>query len=138
VTATPRDGIVVDASVAIDWLLGAGPPSAPQQVLHAPALIDYEVASVLRRLTLAGALPANRGRDALELWCQLDITRHPADLLLPRMWQLRNNLSAYDAAYVALAEALGLPLATADRRLAVAAAAHCDIAGSVVGWPTSP
>jgi predicted nucleic acid-binding protein len=66
-------------------------------------------------------LSAQRGREALEDLADLSVRRYPHDVLLPRVWELRANLTAYDAAYVALAEALGAPLFTRDRRLAGAA-----------------
>ncbi|MDX1655256.1 MAG: type II toxin-antitoxin system VapC family toxin, partial [Candidatus Competibacteraceae bacterium] len=88
--------------------------------LHAPHLLDIEVTHVLRRYSLAGELGTRRGREALEDFLQLPIIRYPHDLLLPRLWELRHNLSAYDAAYVALAEALSVPLITRDGRLAAA------------------
>ena len=97
--------------------------------LHAPHLIDYEFLSAVRRLSIAGSLPPNIAREALELWRGLKIHRHPAVGTTQRIWDLRQNLSAYDAAYVALAEALGAPLLTADKRLARAAHRYCDVVG---------
>ena len=89
-------------------------------VVHAPHLIDVEVAHVVRRHVLQGAVSAGRAAAFLALWRQLDIERHPHEHLLERIWAWRVNLTAYDATYVALAEALGQPLVTADRRLAAA------------------
>lgn len=86
--------------------------------MHAPALVDFEVAQVLRRLVAGGAMSASRGRAALELLAELPVSRHPGVPLLPRVWELRANLTAYDAAYVALAEALACPLLTGDASLA--------------------
>lgn len=119
--------IVVDASALLEVLLRT--PAAPQveerlfasrETLHAPHLIDLEVAQVLRRYVQGGQMSAVRARQALDDLGALRLTRWPHDALLPRVWALRANLTAYDAAYVALAEALGAPLVTRDRRLATA------------------
>lgn len=119
---------VVDASAALEVLLRT--PAAPAieerlfagaQTLHAPHLIDLEIAQVLRRYALAGQITPDRGRTALADFADFPIHRYPHDILLPRIWELRHNLTAYDAAYVALAEALGTPLFTCDERLAGAA-----------------
>jgi predicted nucleic acid-binding protein len=83
-------------------------------------LLDLEIAQALRRYARTGQIPTERCRAALEDLCELPLIRHPHDILLPRIWELRNNLSAYDAAYVALAEALDAPLLTRDERLASA------------------
>ncbi len=120
--------IVLDASAAIDWLVQTA--AAPRiesrifsrnQSLHAPELLDLEVAQVLRRLAREGALSASRAEAAIQDLLDLRITRYPHSVLLPRIWQLRHNLSAYDAAYVVLAEKLGATLLTRDARLASAA-----------------
>jgi predicted nucleic acid-binding protein len=117
--------IVVDASAVLEVLLRT--PDAPTierrlfaagEALHAPHLIDIEAAHVLRRYAAAGDMSAERGREALEDLADLSIRRYPHDVLLPRVWELRANLTAYDAAYIALAEALGAPLLTRDHRLA--------------------
>jgi predicted nucleic acid-binding protein len=76
---------------------------------------------VLRRLVREGTLTASRAEGAIEDLMDLRITRYPHLLLLPRIWQLRHNLSAYDAAYVVLAEKLGATLLTRDAKLASAA-----------------
>ncbi|MGH3520777.1 MAG: type II toxin-antitoxin system VapC family toxin [Haloechinothrix sp.] len=87
--------------------------------LHAPSLLDFEIVSALRGLALAGHLSAARAGDALTDFDDLRIQRWPsADALRRRAFQLRNNVSSYDAAYVALAEALDCPLLTRDARLA--------------------
>lgn len=122
--------IVLDASAALDWLLQT---AAGQRIehriyshnesLHAPHLLDLEVGQVLRRLVRGGAISAHRANQAIEDLLDLRITRYPHFVLLPRIWQLRHNLSAYDAAYVALAEKLGAPLLTRDGRL-VSASGH--------------
>ena len=117
--------IVLDASVVLELLLTtpAGARVAqriagPAETLHAPHLLDLEVAQVLRRFHREGDIDDARGRDALEVLRDLDLTRYPHDVLLPRIWQLRDAVTAYDAAYLALAEALAAPLLTADAKLA--------------------
>ena len=119
--------IVLDASAALDWLLQtpAGQEIdrrlASGESLHAPHLLDLEVAQVLRRLVRERSVTARRADEALDDLLDLRIARYPHDVLLPRIWQLRHNLSAYDAAYVVLAETLDAPLITRDRRLAESA-----------------
>jgi predicted nucleic acid-binding protein len=93
---------------------------APGEVLHAPHLLDVEVAQVLRRLEQAGPLSTERAEEALSDLRALRIVRYAHQPLLTRAWALRHNLSAYDALYVALAEGLEAPLVTTDRRLASA------------------
>ena len=91
-----------------------------RETLHAPHLLDVEVAHAIRRYVLAGDFSAERGAAALADLDAFALRRYPHGLLLPRVWELRNNLTAYDAVYVALAEALGAPVLTRDRRLAAA------------------
>lgn len=119
--------VVVDASAVLELLLWT--PRAerlaerlldPEVSLHAPHLLDVEVAQVIRRYCLAAELAEDRAREALDDFRDLRIHRHPHEPLLSRVWELRHNLTAYDAAYVALAEALGAPLLTRDVRLASA------------------
>ena len=86
--------------------------------LHAPHLLDVEVAQVLRRYAAAGNLTSERGLEALTDLADFPIHRYPHDVLLPRIWELRHNATAYDAAYLALAEVLPAPLVTCDGRLA--------------------
>lgn len=119
--------IVLDASAAVDWLVRTAAAQriesrifARNQSLHAPELLDLEFAQVLRRLVREGALTASRAEAAIQDLLDLRITRYPHFVLLPRIWQLRHNLSAYDAAYVVLAETLGATLLTRDARLASA------------------
>lgn len=88
------------------------------ETLHAPHLLDVEVAQVLRRYALAGDVGTERCRAALDDLAGVALTRYPHDFLMQRVWDLRGNLSAYDAVYVALAETLDAPLLTRDRRLA--------------------
>ena len=123
------DVIVLDASAVVEWLLGL--PRAEQvaewigpseQSLHAPHLLSVEVAQVVLRFVAAGDMTPQRGGDALTDLADLDVFRHEHEPLLPTIWRLRSNLTAYDATYVALALALDTPQLTLDRRLAGAAA----------------
>ena len=93
---------------------------SPQETLYAPHLLDLEVAQVLRRYCASGEMDAERGREALRDLADIPINRYPHDVFLPRIWELRPNMTAYDAAYVALAETLPAPLLTRDTRLASA------------------
>ena len=86
--------------------------------LHAPHLLDLEVAQVVRRYHRAGAIDEERGRAVLRDLAGLDLHRYPHDVFLPRIWELRDRVTAYDAAYLALAEVLEAPLLTLDARLA--------------------
>ncbi|MDF0644596.1 MAG: type II toxin-antitoxin system VapC family toxin [Nitrospira sp.] len=126
--------IVVDASVVIEVLLNTSPGIHiaerlfdPGETLHAPHLLDIEVAQVLRRYERARELDASRGLHALEDLVDFPVTRYPHDLFLLRIWELRHNVTAYDAAYIALAEALGAPLLTRDAALASAPGHHAQI-----------
>ena len=121
--------IVVDASAALSALLNNGHArrSLAEDQLHAPHLVDSEVCSGLRRRVLAGQITADDGWTALDTWRRLGLTRYAVQPLLERVWQLRDNLSAYDAGYVALAESLRCSLITADARLGQAAGVRCPI-----------
>ena len=119
--------IVLDTSAAVDWLLQTPVGQrieqriyAHQDTLHSVHLLDVEFAQVLRRLVREGTLTAKRAEQAIEDMAALRITRYAPVLLLRRIWRLRQNLSAYDAAYVALAETLQAPLITREQRIAAA------------------
>jgi predicted nucleic acid-binding protein len=126
--------IVLDASVVLELLLrtekgrrAAARIASPLESLHAPHLVDLEVAQVLRRYVARRSLAEERSREALEDLRDLDLNRYPHDVLLGRIWELRHNVSAYDAAYLALAEALGAPLLTSDARLATVPEASATV-----------
>ena len=117
--------IVLDASALIELSLGtargrsiAGRIEDATLGLHVPHLADVEVAQVLRRYVREGQLDAASAGAALELHRSLDVERHAHEPLLERVWSLRSNMTAYDAVYVALAEALDAPLLTCDGKMA--------------------
>lgn len=119
--------MVLDSSAVVEWLLRTPAGQRIEQriyagksTLHTVHLLDVEFAQVLRRLVREGALLPGRAEEAIEDLTALRITRYPPMLLLNRIWRLRQNLSAYDAAYVALAEELRAPLITRDQKLAAA------------------
>lgn len=121
--------IVVDASAAVAALLNDGPArrALVSDQLHAPHLVDSEVASALRRrVSIAQVRPEDAWR-ALDTWRRLGLARYAVIGIIERVWLLRNNLSAYDASYVALAEQLGCALLTCDGRLGRAAGVRCPI-----------
>ena len=126
--------IVLDASAAIEWLLKS--PAgviidkrifARSESLHAPHLLDVEVAQVLRLYVREKMIAAQRGQEALEDLAGLPLERYPHDFLLPRVWELRATLTAYDAVYVALAELLDASLLTCDRKIASASRHSANI-----------
>ncbi|MFV0461786.1 MAG: type II toxin-antitoxin system VapC family toxin [Nostocoides sp.] len=125
--------LVVDASVLAVVLADDGPDGDTArsrlrgQALAAPELVDLEVASVLRRQHRAGLLDDRRASLALADLAAIPLHRTAHLPLLARCWELRDNLTTYDAAYVALAEALAATLLTGDRRLARAAGPTCTI-----------
>lgn len=118
--------VVLDNSAAIQLSAGEAIYD-PDTQYYAPALIDLEYASALRKLVLREALTSDEARDYLLEWASNALIRCNHVMLLPRVWELRENITPYDAAYVALAEILNVPLVTADQRLARAAAAYCEV-----------
>ena len=125
---------VVDASLVVDALVTAGPSGdAARERLRlleaasAPSILGAEVASALRRLVQASQLDPGRGRAALHRVRSLRVAAYPFEPFAFRCWELRSDLTIYDAWYVAVAEALGSPLVTADRRLAATAGARCEV-----------
>ena len=119
--------IVIDSSAVLEVLLRT--QIAPhieerifssRETLHAPHLIDVEVTQVLRRYCLSGVLTPEQGLEMVADLVDFPITRYPHDVFLPRIWELRHNITAYDAVYVALAEVLSAPLFTRDARLSSA------------------
>lgn len=125
--------IVVDASIVASALADDGTDGervrerlAGEQ-LFAPELLDLEVVSVWRRAARSGRLPERRANQALDDLVALPLARSPHQPLVDRVWELRDNLTAYDAAYVALAEALDSPLLTADEPLSRASGTRCEI-----------
>ena len=126
--------IVLDASATIEWLLQSPTGvkidqriSSPSESLHAPHLLDVEVAQVLRRYVRDKTITARRGREALVDLADLRLSRYPHDFLIPRIWDLRATLTAYDAAYVVLAEVLDAPLVTCDAKIAAASGHHAKV-----------
>jgi predicted nucleic acid-binding protein len=121
--------IVVDASAALSALLNDGQARRllGTERLHAPHLVDSEIASALRRHVQARKLGAADGWTALNAWRRLAVTRYPVYGLLRRIWDLRDNIAAYDASYIALAESLGCALVTADSRLSNAVRLSCPV-----------
>jgi predicted nucleic acid-binding protein len=119
--------IVLDASAMLDWMLQTPAGQrierriyARNDTLHSVHLLDVEFAQVLRRLVRERTLTSRRAEEAIEDLMALRVTRYAHVLLLSRIWRLRNNMSAYDAAYVALAEELKAPLITRDQKIAAA------------------
>jgi predicted nucleic acid-binding protein len=119
--------IVIDASVILEVLIQS--PAADRieerifsqrETLHAPHLIDLEVVQVLRRYSRSGEVSSDRALEAIRDFSDLHIAKYPHAVFLSRIWELRDNFTAYDAAYIALAEALGAPLLTRDVALAAA------------------
>jgi predicted nucleic acid-binding protein len=126
--------IVLDASAALEWLLQS--PAgikvdkrifSVSESLHAPHLLDVEVAQVLRRYVREKLITAQRGREALEDLGDLQLNRYPHEFLIPRVWELRSTLTAYEAVYVALAELLDAALLTCDSRIASASGHSANV-----------
>ena len=120
---------MVDASAALSALLNAGPSGArlPASSCMSPHLIDVEVANGLRRKVAAQQLDVSAGWAALDALRRLGMMRYQTSAFLDRIWELRDNLSPYDASYVALAELLGCNLLTADGRLGRAPGVRCPV-----------
>lgn len=116
--------IVLDSSAAVEWLLGLPRSAAVVERLlaadsvHTPALLDIEVAHVMRRYVAEGSITESSAAAALRALADLDAVRYSHEALLPLIWRLRNNLTAYDAAFVALAAVLDAPLVTLDAGIA--------------------
>ncbi|MCA1587983.1 MAG: type II toxin-antitoxin system VapC family toxin [Chloroflexi bacterium] len=125
--------LVVDTSAVVEVLARRAPSPllvdrlADDGDLHAPHLIDVELLHVLRRLTFTGALSDDRAQDARTDFADLALLRYPHEQLADRAWELRHNLTPYDGAFVALAEALGAPLVTCDVRLTAAPGIDADV-----------
>ena len=126
--------IGVDASIVVEVLLRSDAGVALEErlfegddPLHAPHMLDVEVAHALRRCALHGDIDERHGRDSLGDLAAMSIERHGHQPLLERIWQLRHNLTAYDAAYLALAESLDAPLLTRDLALASVAGHHARV-----------
>ena len=126
--------IVVDASVLANALADGGADGRTARSclttgddLVAPDLVDVETVAVLRKRWIAGDLSRNRFSAAIEDLEDLDLVRYPALPLMRRAFELRDNVTAYDAVYVALAESLDCPLVTADQRLAAAPNISCVV-----------
>lgn len=126
--------IVLDASAVVELVLWSAAGrrvgarvADPRQTLHAPHLLDVEVAQVLRRAERLKLLSPERAAEALATAAELDLVRYGHQALLPRAWELRRNCTAYDSVYLALAEALDAPLITLDTRLASVPGARCDV-----------
>lgn len=127
--------IVLDASAAITILLNTGPSAEairsrvgdPERILHVPHLFEVEVSHALRRLNLNGDISSERAEIALGRLGAMSLARYSHTMLLSRIWELRRNVTAYDAAYIALAEALAAPLVTTDAKLARASGIRAEI-----------
>lgn len=119
-------GAVLDNSAAVLLSMEAMPLGDETQY-YAPELIDLEFANAFRKLVLRGALSPDAAGDHLSEWSANELIRCNHALLLSRVWELRDNITPYDAAYVALAEILDVPLVTADRHLARAAERYCEV-----------
>jgi predicted nucleic acid-binding protein len=125
--------IVIDASVVVTALVDEGRfgdaarAALREGELQAPEVLDLEVVSAMRRLRRAGSLGETDGEFLLRMLRNLDVVRAPHLWLLARCWELRDNLTPYDASYVALAEALGCPLITTDARLSGSPGIRCAV-----------
>lgn len=126
--------IVCDASAVVALLLDDGPDgrwvagTLTGADLVAPQLVSFECANIIRRLELAGLVSADQAAQAHAELVDLDVEHWPYGLLASRVWELRRNLSSYDASYVALAELTGATLVTLDRRIRGAPDLRCTVA----------
>ena len=125
-------GFVIDASALIELVSGNPPDTALRRTAltgtgAAPELVDIEAASTVRRMVLSGLMPAEEGRDVLHDVSRTPISRTSHRPLLTRVWELRHAITAYDAAYVALAERLDVPLLTCDAKLGGAIGHRAEI-----------
>jgi predicted nucleic acid-binding protein len=125
--------LVVDTSAILDAIAASAPAAglvarlSDDGDLHAPHLIDVEILHALRGLTMRGEITNDRATDARADFAETALVRYPHEPLSDRMWELRHNVSPYDAAFVALAETLAAPLITCDARLAAAAGHNARI-----------
>lgn len=126
--------IVLDASVLVPAVADDAATGAVARArlradpdLHAPHLADLEVLSVLRRLQRAGRIDATRAANALHDLSDLRLVRYPHWPLAARIWELRENLTPYDACYIALAETLGCTLVTGDARISRVTGTRCEV-----------
>jgi predicted nucleic acid-binding protein len=117
--------IVADASVVVEVLLNTRKGIEigsrflrGEETVHVPHLLDLEVLQTMRRYTRSATVGTLRAEQALRYYVEMQLVRYPHVVLAPRIWALRHNWTAYDAAYIALAEALDAPLITCDRAMA--------------------
>lgn len=125
------EAVVVDCSALFDYVVmdvGADLDAAlSERTWHAPQLLDFEFLATLRRHVTHDHIGSSDATERLGYFSNLAIERHSIELLRHRIWSLRHTFTAYDASYVALAEALGIPLVTSDLRLAKTAERYCEV-----------
>ena len=121
--------IVADASVIYESLTGRASAQAvlDDEQIQVPTVTDIELISAVRKRVRLGQITPDEGWQALETYRWMAVTRHSTFAFFDRIWELRDNLTAYDAAYVALAEIIGCPLVTADARLSRAPGLRCSV-----------
>jgi predicted nucleic acid-binding protein len=117
--------LVIDNSAAVKLAQGEAGLGDGDRTFYAPQLIDLEFANTLRKLVLRHEIDQKQAGAYLAEWASNSLIRCAHTMLLPRIWRHRDNITAYDAAYVARAELLEIPLVTADHRLSNAAAEFC-------------